>query len=93
MDIDDAAGIVNLVAQTIGLVAANTARAHDCERIVMVGHMLDLAYFRHVQRLVGSYYATTFELPEGAGSATALGALTLADDLDRRIGAGSARAT
>jgi type II pantothenate kinase len=77
---DLAAAIVNLVAQTIGLVAANAARAHGCERVVMVGHMLDLTYFRHVQRLVASYYATNFELPEGAGSATALGALSLMED-------------
>jgi type II pantothenate kinase len=77
---DIAAGLVNLIAQTISLVAANAARAHDCRRIVMVGHMLDLVYFRRVVGLVGSYYATTFELPEHPGTATALGALALATD-------------
>lgn len=77
---DIAAALVNLVAQTIGLIAANTARAQGCERIVVVGHMLDLGYFRHVLRLVAQYYATTFDLPEDAGSATALGALTLAEE-------------
>jgi hypothetical protein len=44
----------------------------------MVGHMLDVPYFRHVLGLVGEYYATTFELPEHGGSATALGALMAA---------------
>lgn len=78
---DIAAGLVNLIAQTISLVAANAARANECRRIVMVGHMLDLAYFRHVVGLVGAYYATSFELPEHPGTATALGALALAADL------------
>lgn len=78
---DLAAATVNLIAQTIGLLAANVARAHDCSRIVMVGHMLDLSYFRHVLGLVGEYYATTFELPEHGGSATALGALQAAKSI------------
>ncbi|MEO7520425.1 MAG: Fumble domain-containing protein [Gemmatimonas sp.] len=77
---DVAAGLVNLIAQTISLIAANAARAQQCQRIVMVGHMLDVAYFRHVVALVGAYYATTFELPEHPGTATALGALALAGD-------------
>jgi type II pantothenate kinase len=81
---DIAAGLVNLIAQTIGLIAANAARAHDCRRIVMVGHMLDLTFFRRVVGMVGGYYSTTFETPEHPGTATALGALTLANDDDAR---------
>lgn len=77
---DVAAALVNLVAQTISLIAANAARANQCERIVMVGHMLDLPYFRKVVGLVGEYYETRFDLPEHAGTATALGALELAAD-------------
>jgi type II pantothenate kinase len=80
---DIAAGIVNLIAQTISLVAANAARANDCKRIVVVGHMLDLSFFRRVVGLVGGYYATAFELPEHPGTATALGALTLAREMTR----------
>lgn len=72
---DLAAALVNLVAQTIGLITVNTAHAHGCERIVVIGHMLDMAYFRHVLGLVGKYYATPMILPEAAGCATALGAL------------------
>ena len=74
---DLAAALVNLVAQTIGLIAANAARAHGCGRIVVVGHMVDMAYFRHVLGLVGKYYATEFEMPAYPGYATALGALEL----------------
>lgn len=74
---DLAAALVNLLAQTIALIAANAARAHACQRIVVVGHMVDMAYFRHVLGLVGKYYATEFELPACPGCATALGALEL----------------
>ncbi len=69
---------MNLVAQTIGLMATNVARAQGCERIVLVGHMLDMSYVRRILGLVAGYYGTTFELPERPGSATALGALELA---------------
>jgi type II pantothenate kinase len=72
---DLAAALVNLVAQTIGLVTVNAAKAHGCERIVVIGHMLDMAYFRTVLGLVGQYYATSMILPESPGCATALGAL------------------
>ena len=80
--IDIAAALVNLVAQTISLIAANAARANGCERVVMVGHMLDLPFFRKVVGLVGEYYTTHFDLPEHPGTATALGALELAADAD-----------
>jgi type II pantothenate kinase len=72
---DLAAALVNLVAQTIGLITVNASKAHGCERIVVIGHMLDLAYFRQVLGLVGKYYATTMILPDAPGCATALGAL------------------
>jgi type II pantothenate kinase len=72
---DLAAALVNLVAQTIGLVTINAAQAHGCERIVVIGHMLDMAYFREVLGLVGKYYVTSMILPESPGCATALGAL------------------
>lgn len=77
---DLAAALVNLVAQTISLIAANAARANGCRRIVMVGHMLDLPFFRKVVGLVGEYYETRFDLPEHPGTATALGALELTAD-------------
>lgn len=72
---DLAAALVNLVAQTIGLITVNTAHAYGCERIVVIGHMLDMAYFRHVLTLVSQYYTTPMILPEAPGCATALGAL------------------
>jgi type II pantothenate kinase len=78
---DLAAALVNLIAQTIGLITVNAARAHECERIVVIGHMLDMAYFRHVLSLVGKYYATAMILPEAPGCATALGALVALEEM------------
>lgn len=77
---DLAAALVNLVAQTIGLITVNAAQAHGCERIVVIGHMLDMTYFRHVLGLVGEYYATAMILPAAPGCATALGALVTLEE-------------
>jgi len=74
---DLAAALVNLIAQTIGLITVNASRAHGCAKIVVVGHMLDMSYFRLVLGLVGAYYATEMTMPEHPGYATALGALLL----------------
>ncbi len=76
---DLAAALVNLIAQTIALITINAARAHACERVVMIGHMLDMATFRHIVGLVGQYYAAELQLVERPGFATAIGALLLAE--------------
>jgi type II pantothenate kinase len=78
---DLAAALVNLVAQTIGLVTVNAAKAHGCEQIVIIGHMLDMTYFRQILSLVGKYYATSMILPDAPGCATALGALETLRDM------------
>lgn len=74
---DLAAALVNLIAQTIALITINASRAHGCERVVMIGHMLDMATFRHIVGLVGQYYAAELQLVERPGYATAIGALLL----------------
>jgi len=76
---DLAAALVNLIAQTIALITINAARAHGCERVVMIGHMLDMATFRQIVGLVGQYYAAELQLVERPGYATAIGALLLAE--------------
>jgi type II pantothenate kinase len=72
---DMAAGIVNLVAQVIGLLAINAARAQRIETIVVIGHLIDMPSIRRVLELVSHYYHTPIRLPEHAGFGTALGAL------------------
>ena len=76
---DLAAALVNLIGQTIALITINAARAQQCERIVLIGHMLDMASLREVIALVGQYYAAELQLVERPGYATAIGALLLAE--------------
>lgn len=72
---DLAAGIVNLVAQTIGLVAVNAAKAQRIDQIVVIGHLIDMQSIRYVLGAVGFYYGATMHLPEHSGFGTAMGAL------------------
>lgn len=76
---DLAAALVNLIAQTIALITINAARAHGCQHVVLTGHMMDMATFRHIVGLVGEYYAAELEVVDLPGYATAIGALLLAD--------------
>ncbi len=74
---DLAAALVNLIAQTIALITINASRAHQCEQVVLIGHMLDMSSFRTVVALVGQYYAAELQVVERPGYATAIGALLL----------------
>ena len=78
---DLAAALVNLIAQTIALITINASRAQACERVVLIGHMLDMATFRHIVGLVGQYYAAELQLVDRPGYATAIGALLLAEQM------------
>jgi type II pantothenate kinase len=72
---DLAAALVTMVGQVIGLLAIQAAKAQQIERIVVIGHLIDMPSIRRVLESVGRYYATPIELPEHAGYATAMGAL------------------
>ncbi len=72
---DLAAGLVTLVAQTIGLVALNAAKVANMPQTVFVGR---LAEFEAVSQVITSVYGLYGVepplFPEGAGMATAYGA-------------------
>jgi type II pantothenate kinase len=72
---DLAAALVTMVGQVVGLLAIQAARAQQIERIVVIGHLIDMPSMRRVLASVGQYYATPWELPADAGYATAMGAL------------------
>lgn len=72
---DTAAGIVNLVAQVIGLLAINAAKGQSLHQITVVGHLIDMPSIRRVLELVGTYYNTSIQLPEHSGFGTAMGAV------------------
>jgi type II pantothenate kinase len=72
---DMAAALVTLIGQVIGLLSIAAARALECDQIVIIGHMTDMASIRRVLELVSQYYSTPLVLPGQAGYYTALGAL------------------
>lgn len=72
---DLAAALLTLVGQVIAITAINAARAERMDRVVLIGHMADMASFRRVIAQVGEYYGAEVALPSRAGFGTALGAL------------------
>lgn len=70
-----AAGLVRLVAQVIAVIAINAANSVDMEKIILVGHLMDLASIRKEIDLVGEFYQRNFIVPERPGFGTAMGIL------------------
>jgi type II pantothenate kinase len=73
---DMAAGLVTLVSQVIAVIALNAANAQKLERIVIVGHLVDLEPIRAAMNRVWGFYGVELPaiIPESRGFATALGA-------------------
>ncbi len=72
---DLAAALVRLVGQVIAVIAINAARAEGLERIVVTGHLVDLASVRNVLDEVAGYYGASFCIPPQPGLGTVIGAL------------------
>jgi len=64
-----------LVAQVIAVIAINAANSVDLERIILVGHLMDLESIRKEINLVGEFYGRDFIVPERPGFGTAMGVL------------------
>jgi len=72
---DKAAGILSLVAETIGIIASLCALHAGCgNSIVGVGKVAANRHVRHTLDRVGDLYQTKFLFPEHGGCATAYGA-------------------
>jgi len=72
---DQAAAILDLVGETVGIIASICARSVNCrDHIVMVGKVAQNRFIRQVLNLVGKLYQTTFIFPENPGYATVYGA-------------------
>ncbi len=77
---DLAAALVTLVGQTIGLMMAKAAQAHGFNRVVVVGHLVDMPSLRRILGRFGPFFGGEVVIPEHAGTATALGALLALND-------------
>ena len=72
---DRAAAILNLVGETVGIIASICARSVNCrDHIVMVGKVAANQFIRQVLNRVGQLYRTTFIFPDNPGYATVYGA-------------------
>ncbi len=83
---DMAAGLVTLVSQVISVIALNAASAQKLERIVIVGHLVDLEPVRRAIERVWGFYGVTLPaiIPESRGFATAFGAALEAEIEDEK---------
>ncbi len=70
-----AAGLVRLAAQVIAVIAINAAAAEKLDRIILVGHLMDLESIRREIALVGEFYDQAFTIPKNPGFGTAMGVL------------------
>ena len=72
---DKAAGILSLVAETIGIIGSLCALHAGCaDNIVAVGKVSANRHVRETHERVGVLYQTRFQFPEHAGCAMAYGA-------------------
>jgi type II pantothenate kinase len=72
---DLAAGILSLVAETVGIIASICGREAGCpDKIVMVGKTAQSQFIRNILNRVGKLYNTTFIFPNNPGYATVYGA-------------------
>jgi type II pantothenate kinase len=71
---DFAAGIVNMVFQTVGMLALLAARAEHDATIIVVGNTMQIPSAREVLDRLYPIYGVRFIVPELAQYATALGA-------------------
>ena len=78
-DEDIALAIINLVAQTIGVMGIAAARACDLNDIILTGKLAGIKPIKEILDRVAELYKTKFIIPENAGFATAIGAAIFID--------------
>lgn len=80
---DQAAAILRLVGETVGIIASICAREMGCmDKIVMVGKVAQNRFIRQTIHLVGKLYQTSFVFPDKPGYATVYGA-AIKSEFDR----------
>lgn len=71
---DVAAGIVNLIGQTIGITAAFAARAHGCDFVLLTGKLTRIEQITDVVKETGRMYKIQMFVPPNADYVSSLGA-------------------
>ena len=75
---DVAAGLVALVAQEIGIIAAMASRVEGISPVVVLGRLVDLLSIRQNLQMVADIYQTRILIPPNPGQGTVTGALQAA---------------
>lgn len=71
---DLAMGIINLVFQTIGMVAVFNTRIDNIKDVVLTGNLTNVPQSKHIFSQLKKLYDVNFQTPENAEYATAVGA-------------------
>lgn len=71
---DVALGIVNMVGETIGMMAVFAARNYGLDRVVLTGNLTTLAPIRRIFRVLEATFGIHFIIPENAQYGTVIGA-------------------
>ena len=83
-DEDIALAIINLVAQTIGVLGISAARASGLNDIILTGKLSGIEPLKIILERVAGLYNTKFLIPDHADFATAIGAAIFIDGLNKR---------
>ncbi len=76
---DMALGIINLVFQTIGMIAVFAARADQMKDVVLTGNLINVPQGMEVFHSLSELFGIAFHLPEHAEYATAVGSAMVFD--------------
>ena len=71
---DIALGIINMVGETIGMMAVFAARSHGLDRVVLTGNMTTLLPIRRVFENMETLFGIHFIIPHNAQYGTVIGA-------------------
>lgn len=71
---DIAMGIINLVFQTIGMVAVSNTRIDNIRDVVLTGNLTNVPQSKYIFEQLNKLYNVRFQTPENAEYATAAGA-------------------
>lgn len=68
-------GIVNMIFETIGVMAALIAKGNQINKIIAIGHIAKIPYAKEVLKKIEKLHNMEFIIPENAEYMTALGAV------------------
>lgn len=75
---DLAAGVQNMVAESVAVLAISAARQHDCKKIVFIGRTHAFPFVKKRLQAAAKLFGASFQFPENSAFGTAIGAACFA---------------